>query len=44
MQGIFEPHLSTDSGTSYMRGEIVYVAFGGWDAAGAKAHGLTGPA
>lgn len=55
LQGIFEPHLSTDKVRAYKpdprayqmgvdafglkRGEIAFAAFGGWDAAGAKAFG-----
>ena len=55
LQGIFEPHLSTDKVRAYKpdprayemaihafdarREEIAFVAFGGWDAAGAKAFG-----
>ena len=56
LQGIFEPHLSTDRVRAYKpdrrayrmatdalrvrREEIVFAAFAGWDAAGAKAFGL----
>jgi 2-haloacid dehalogenase len=55
LQGVFEPHLSTDKVRAYKpdarayqmaidafglkREEIAFVAFGGWDAAGAKAFG-----
>jgi 2-haloacid dehalogenase len=55
LQGIFEPHLSTDKVKAYKpdprayqmgidafgvkREEIGFAAFGGWDAAGAKAFG-----
>ena len=55
LQGIFEPHLSTDRVRAYKpdprayqmgidafgveREEIVFAAFGGWDAAGAKMFG-----
>jgi 2-haloacid dehalogenase len=55
LQGIFEPHLSTDKVKAYKpaprayqigidafgvkREEIAFAAFGGWDAAGAKAFG-----
>jgi 2-haloacid dehalogenase len=55
LQGIFEPHLSTDKVRAYKpdprayqmgvdafglkREEIAFAAFGGWDAAGAKAFG-----
>jgi len=55
LQGIFEPHLSTDRVRAYKpdprayqmgvdafglkREEIAFAAFGGWDAAGAKAFG-----
>ena len=56
LDGIFEPHLSTDLAGAYKpdprayrlalnafameRGEIAFAAFGGWDAAGAKAFGF----
>jgi 2-haloacid dehalogenase len=55
LQGIFEPHLSTDMVRAYKpdprayqlgldafglkREEIVFAAFGGWDAAGARTFG-----
>jgi 2-haloacid dehalogenase len=55
LQGLFEPHLSTDrvrvfkpdprayhmavDALNLRRGEIVFGAFAGWDAAGAKAFG-----
>jgi len=55
LEGIFEPHLSTDRVGAYkpdprayqmgidafglQRDEIVFAAFGGWDAAGAKTFG-----
>ena len=56
LQGLFEPHLSTDRVGAYkpdprayrmavdafgaLPEEILFVAFGGWDAAGAKAFGF----
>ena len=56
LQGLFEPHLSTDRVRAFKpdpsayrmaedamhlrRDEIVFAAFGGWDAAGAKAFGF----
>jgi 2-haloacid dehalogenase len=56
LQGMFEPHLSTDRVGAYkpdprayqmavdafgaLPEEILFVAFGGWDAAGAKAFGF----
>ena len=55
LEGIFEPHLSTDRVRAFKpdprayqmgvdafgvpRAEIAFAAFGGWDAAGAKAFG-----
>jgi 2-haloacid dehalogenase len=56
LQGLFEPHLSTDrvrvfkpdprayhmavDALNLRRDEIVFAAFAGWDAAGAKAFGF----
>ncbi len=55
LEGVFEPHLSTDRVRAYKpdprayrmgtdafglgREEIAFVAFGGWDAVGAKSFG-----